>query len=50
MATELPQAVKDMKADAEKMLEEATRKGKVARDLIKAVTAYEAELEESDEA
>lgn len=48
---ELPDAIKKMRADAEEMLAEATRKAKVARDLIKAVDAYadETATSESDE-
>lgn len=44
---ELPEAIKQMKIDAQTMLEEATRKAKVARDLVKAIDAYEAEIKEA---
>lgn len=47
MTDELPEAIKQMRDDAKEMLEESTRKAKVARDLIKAVDAYEAETKET---
>lgn len=47
MAEELPEAIKQMKEDAKAMLEESTRKAKVARDLVKAVDAYEKEIQAS---
>ena len=47
MADELPDAIKQMRDDAKEMLEESTRKAKVARDLVKAVDAYEKEISES---
>ena len=43
---DVPDVIKQMRADAEEMLQEATRKAKVARDLIKAVDAYMAETED----
>jgi hypothetical protein len=45
---ELPEEIKALKADAQELLEVSTRRAKVARDLIKAVDAYEAEMKDGE--